>query len=425
MKSREWKKSTGSQRSFSSPESIQGGIKMSVLSNRAKSLKPSPTLAINAKAKTKQMQGIHVVSFGAGEPDFDTPRNIKAAAIKAIEEGFTKYTPVGGTDDLKDGIIKKFQRDNGLTYKRSEIIASCGGKHSFYNLATAIFDAGDEVIVPAPYWVSYPPMVALANATPIIVETTEKNEFKITPEDLKKAITPKTKALIINSPSNPTGSAYTKKELEKIAEIAISKNFFVISDEIYEKIVYDSFEFTSIASLGEEMKRRTIIVHGVAKTYAMTGWRIGYTAGSEEIISAMNNIQSQSTSNPTSIAKKAYAEALIGPQDDVAKMVAAFTKRRNYIIDRLNKIPGVSCYNPAGAFYAFPNFSSYYGRSYQGKKISNSTELADFFLDVARVAVVPGVEFGADPFERLSYATSMEDIREGLDRIEEALKKLT
>jgi len=397
---------------------------MNVLSSRAKSLKPSPTLAINAKAKSMQAQGIHVISFGAGEPDFDTPENIKQAAKKAIDDGFTKYTPVGGIDDLKDAIIKKFQRDNKLTYKRSEIIVSCGGKHSFYNLAQAIFDQGDEVIVPAPYWVSYPPMVALAGGSPVIVETIERNEFKITPDELKKAITPKTKALILNSPSNPTGSAYTKKELENLAEIAISKNFFVISDEIYEKIVYDGFEFKSIASLSNEIKKRTIIVHGVAKTYAMTGWRIGYTAGSEEIISAMNNIQSQSTSNPTSISQKASVEALIGPQREVDKMVSAFAQRRNYIVDRLNKIPGVSCYRPVGSFYVFPNFSSYYGKSYQGKKIENSTHLADFFLDVARVAVVPGIEFGADPFERLSYATSMEDIKEGVNRIEESLKKL-
>jgi aspartate aminotransferase len=397
---------------------------MTVLSNRAKSLKPSPTLAINAKAKSMLAQGIHVISFGAGEPDFDTPENIKQAAKKALDEGFTKYTPVGGIDELKDAIIKKFQRDSGLSYKRSEILVSCGGKHSFYNLAQAIFDQGDEVIIPAPYWVSYPPMVSLANATPVVVETTEKNEFKITPEALKKAITPRTKALIINSPSNPTGSAYTKKELEKIAEIALSKNVFVISDEIYEKIVYDGFKFTSIASLSEEMKKRTIIVHGVAKTYSMTGWRIGYTAGSEEIIAAMNNIQSQSTSNPTSISQKASVEALIGPQSEAEKMVSAFAQRRNYIVDRLNKMPGVSCYKPVGAFYVFPNFSSHYGKAYQGKKIENSTHLADYFLDVAKVAVVPGVEFGADPFERLSFATSLENIKEGLDRIEEAVKKL-
>jgi aspartate aminotransferase len=398
---------------------------MTLLSNRAKSLRPSPTLAINAKAKSMQSQGIQVISFGAGEPDFDTPDNIKKAAKKAIDDGFTKYTPVGGIDELKDAIINKFKSDSQLTYKRSEILVSCGGKHSFYNLAQAIFDQGDEVIIPAPYWVSYPPMVSLAGGSPVIVETTEKNEFKISPEDLKKALTPKTKALIINSPSNPTGSAYDKKELERIAEIAISNNFFVISDEIYEKIVYDGFKFISIASLSEQIKTKTIIVHGVAKTYAMTGWRIGYTAGSEEVIAAMNNIQSQSTSNPTSIAQKASVEALAGPQDEVGKMVSAFAQRRNYIVDRLNKMPGVSCYKPAGAFYVFPNFSSYYAKSYQGKKIENSTRLADFFLDVARVAVVPGVEFGADPFERLSYATSMEDIKEGLNRIEEALKKLS
>ena len=398
---------------------------MFILSSRARGLKPSPTLAINAKAKSMQAQGIKVVSFGAGEPDFDTPENIKRAAIKAIQEGFTKYTAVGGIDELKDAIIQKLKRDNQLTYKRSEVLVSCGGKHSFYNLAQALFDQGDEVIIPAPYWVSYPPMVLLAGAAPVIIGTREEDNFKITPEGLKRAITPKTKALVLNSPSNPTGSAYTKKDLERIAEIAISSNFFVISDEIYEKIVYEGFEFRSIASLGEEIRKRTIIVHGVAKTYAMTGWRIGYTAGPEEIISAMNNIQSQSTSNPTSISQKASVEALIGSQDEVKKMVSAFAQRRNYIVDRLNEIEGVSCYKPIGAFYVFPNFSHYYGRTYQGKKINNSTDLADFFLDVAKVAVVPGVEFGADPFERLSYATSMEDIREGIDRIEEALKRLS
>ena len=398
---------------------------MTVLSKRARGLKPSPTLAINAKAKAMQARGIKVISFGAGEPDFDTPENIKRAAVKAIQEGFTKYTPAGGIVELKDAIINKFQRDNRLTYKRSQIIVSCGGKHSFYNLAQALFDTGDEVIIPAPYWVSYPPMIALAEGTPVILETKEENGFKVTPEDLKKKITSKTKALIINSPSNPTGCAYTKEELEKIAEIAISRNFFVISDDIYEKIVYDGFQFLSIASFNDEIKNRTIIVHGVAKTYSMTGWRIGYTAGPEEIITAMDNIQSQSTSNPNSIAQKASIEALIGPQDEVDKMVKAFAERRRYIVDRMNRIPGVTCYNPAGAFYVFPNFSSYYSKSYQGKKIANSSGLADFFLDVARVAVVPGVEFGADKFERLSFATSMEDIREGVGRIEESLKKLT
>ena len=397
---------------------------MSVLSHRASGLKPSPTLAIQAKAKSMQAQGINVISFGAGEPDFDTPDNIKRAAVRAIEEGFTKYTAAGGIDELKEAILHKFQRDNGLTYKRAQILVSCGGKHSFYNLAQALFDRGDEVIVPAPYWVSYPPMVALAEATPVILETREQNGFKMTPEDLKTAITPRTKALIVNSPSNPTGGAYTKKELEMIAEIALSHGIFVISDEIYEKIIYDGFEFVSIASLGEEMKKRTLIVHGVAKTYSMTGWRIGYTAGPEEIIAAMTNIQSQSTSNPNSIAQKATIEALLGPQDEVDQMVHAFAQRRDIIVDRLNRIEGVTCFKPSGAFYAFPNFSSYFKSSYQGKKIGNSTGLAGFLLDVANVAVVPGIEFGADPFERFSFATSLENIREGLDRIEKALKKL-
>ena len=398
---------------------------MSILSSRAKELKPSPTLALTAKVKSMQAQGIRVISFGAGEPDFDTPAHIKQAAIQAIHEGFTKYTAVGGTDELKDAIIAKFQRDNHLTYKRSQVLASCGGKHSFYNLTQAILEEGDQVIIPSPYWVSYPPMVALTGATPIIVETHEQSDFKMTIDDFRKAITPRTKALILNSPSNPTGSAYTRKELERIADIAIEKNVLVLSDEIYEKIVYDDFQCVSIASLGEEIKRGTVIVHGVAKTYAMTGWRIGFAAGPEEIIAAMSNVQSQSTSNPNSIAQKASIEALVGPQDEVTKMVSAFAERRAYILDRLNKIPGVSCYKPAGAFYAFPNFSSTYGRSYQDQKIGDSTGLANYLLDVARVAVVPGIEFGTDRFIRLSFATSMEEIREGIDRIEEVLKKLT
>ncbi len=397
---------------------------MSLLANRAKNLKPSPTLAINAKAKAMTARGIHVVNFGVGEPDFDTPDNIKKAGIKAIEGGFTKYTPAGGIDELKDAVIEKFQRDNQLTFKRSQILVSCGGKHSIYNLAQALFDRGDEVIIPAPYWVSYPAIVELADAAPVIVDTEEKDDFKITPKKLLKAINPKTKALIINSPSNPTGSGYTREDLEKIAEIAVSKNIFIVSDEIYEKIVYDGFRSVSIASLGEETKKRTLIVHGVAKTYAMTGWRIGYTAGPEEIVSAMANIQSQSTSNPNSIAQKASVEALAGPQQEIDRMVSTFKERRAYIMARLTSIEGVSCYKPVGAFYVFPNLSFYYGRSYEGKKIGSSSDLAAFLLDVGKVALVPGAEFGADAFQRLSYATSMEDIKEGLNRIEEALKKL-
>jgi aspartate aminotransferase len=398
---------------------------MSILSQRAKELKPSPTLALTAKVKSMQAQGIRVISFGAGEPDFDTPTHIKQAAVQAIHEGFTKYTAVGGIDELKDAIITKFQRDNHLTYKRSQVLASCGGKHSFYNLTQAILEEGDQVIIPSPYWVSYPPMVALTGATAVIVETKEQDDFKITINDFRKAITSKTKAVILNSPSNPTGCAYTEKDLQKIADIAVEKNLLIISDEIYEKIVYDGFRCLSIASLGEEIKNRTVIVHGVAKTYAMTGWRIGFAAGPEEIIAAMSNVQSQSTSNPNSIAQKASIKALVGPQDDVVKMVSAFAERRTYIVDRLNNIPGVSCYKPLGAFYAFPNFSSTYEKAYQGQQIKNSTGLANYLLDAARVAVVPGIEFGADRFTRLSFATSMEEIREGIDRIEEALRKLT
>jgi len=404
---------------------MKEGTSMSILSHRARELKPSPTLALTAKVKSMQAQGVRVISFGAGEPDFDTPTHIKQAAIQAIHEGFTKYTAVGGTDELKDAIIAKFQRDNHLTYKRSQVLASCGGKHSFYNLTQAILEVGDQVIIPSPYWVSYPPMVTLTGATPVIVETREQDDFKMRINDFRKAITPKTKAVILNSPSNPTGCAYTEEELQKIADIAIEKNLLIISDEIYERIVYDGFRCVSIASLGEEIKKRTVIVHGVAKSYAMTGWRIGFAAGPEEIIAAMSNIQSQSTSNPNSIAQKASIEALMGSQDEVMKMVSAFTERRSYIVDRLNTIPGVSCYNPSGAFYAFPNFSSNYGKSYQGQQVGNSTGLANYLLDAARVAVVPGIEFGADRFLRLSFATSMEDIREGVDRIEEVLKKLT
>jgi len=398
---------------------------MSILSHRAKELKPSPTLALTAKVKSMQAQGLRVISFGAGEPDFDTPDYIKQAAIQAIHEGFTKYTAVGGTDELKDAIIAKFQRDNHLTYKRSQVLASCGGKHSFYNLTQAILEEGDQVIIPSPYWVSYPPMVALTGATPVIVETREQDDFKITINDFRKAITSKTKAVILNSPSNPTGCAYTEKELQKIADIAVEKNLLIISDEIYEKIVYDGFRCVSIASLGEEIKNRTVIVHGVAKAYAMTGWRIGFAAGPEEIIAAMSNVQSQSTSNPNSIAQKASIKALTGSQDDVVKMVSAFAERRTTIVDRLNNIPGVSCYKPSGAFYVFPNFSSTYDKAYQGQQIKNSTGLANYLLDAARVAVVPGIEFGADRFTRLSFATSMGEIREGIDRIEEALRKLT
>ena len=394
------------------------------LSKKTYSVKPSPTLAIDAKAKSLKASGVDVISFGVGEPDFDTPENIKEAAIKAIRSGFTKYTPVGGTDELKTAIIEKLKKDNGLIYEKNEIIVSCGAKHSLYNIAEALYDAGDEVILPAPYWVSYPDQIVLNSAAPVIVKTDEGNAFKITPEILKANLSKKTKALILNSPSNPTGLAYDRKSLEAIAEIAVKHDFYIISDEIYEKLIYDGFEHISIASLGGEIKQRTIVVNGISKSYAMTGWRIGFAAGPRDIINAMTNIQSQSTSNPTSISQKAAVEALTGTQDFILKMVSEFDKRRKYMVERLNNIKGVTCIKPVGAFYAFPNVSSYYGRSFKGNSIKSSMDLSAYLLDEAKVAVVPGAAFGDDRYIRLSYATSMENIQKGLDRIESALSNL-
>lgn len=394
------------------------------LSQRAMAIKPSPTLAIDAKAKALKAQGVDVIGFGVGEPDFDTPQNIKEAGISAIEKGFTKYCPVGGTDDLKDAIIEKLKKDNGLSYERGEIIVSCGAKHSLYNIAMTVLEKGDEVIIPAPYWVSYPDIVSLADATPVIVNTSEENGFKMTAEEFRKAITPRTKAVVINSPSNPTGSSYSRKELEKIAEVAVEKKILIISDDIYEKLVYDGFEFVSIASLGKEVRDITIVVNGVSKAYAMTGWRIGYAAGAKEIITAMTNIQSQSTSNPTSIAMKASTEALAGPQDAVDSMVKEFDKRRVYMVERLNKIKGITCLRPNGAFYAFPNITGLLGRSFNGKILKTSSDVAAFLLDEVKVALVPGSAFGAEGYLRLSYATSQEKIKEGIDRIEKALGML-
>ncbi len=394
------------------------------LSKKAYSVKPSPTLAIDAKAKSLKTSGVDVISFGVGEPDFDTPENIKEAAIKAIREGFTKYTPVGGIDELKTAIIDKLKKDNGLAYERNEIIVSCGAKHSLYNIAEALYDIGDEIILPAPYWVSYPDQIVLNGAVPVIVKTDEKNSFTITPEILQANLSKKTKALILNTPSNPTGLAYDRKNLEAIAELAVKHDFYIVSDEIYEKLTYDGFEHVSIASLGNEIKQRTIVVNGLSKSYAMTGWRIGYAAGPKDLISAMTNIQSQSTSNPTSIAQKAAVEALTGTQDFILEMVSEFDRRCKYMFERLNKIDGVACIKPVGAFYAFPNVSSYYGRSFKGNLINSSMDLSTYLLDEAKVAVVPGSAFGDDGYIRLSYATSMENVKKGLDRIEIALSNL-
>ncbi len=390
-----------------------------MLSNRAKEIKPSPTLAIDSKAKAMKAEGLDVISFGVGEPDFDTPENIKEAAIKALRDGFTKYTAVGGTDKLKDAIIRKLEADNGLRYGRGEIVVSCGAKHSLYNAMQALLDPGDEVIIPAPYWVSYPEQAALAGATPVIVKTLEADRFLLTAEAFEKSITKKTKALVLNSPSNPTGFSYDSEALGRIAEIAVRNGVYIISDEIYEKLLYDGARHVSIASFGEEVKKRTVVINGVSKAYSMTGWRIGYAAGPAPLIKAMTSIQSQSTSNPASISQAAAVEALSGPQDSVARMAAEFDKRRRRIVEALNTIDGIRCVPPTGAFYVFPNTRALYGRS---PEISSSSKLAMYLLEKAMVAVVPGDAFGDDDFIRLSYATGIGQIEEGVERIRKALE---
>ncbi|MDQ5986924.1 MAG: Aspartate/prephenate aminotransferase [Syntrophus sp. SKADARSKE-3] len=392
------------------------------LAHRISTIKPSPTLAIMAKANALRAEGRDIISFSAGEPDFDTPQHIKLAAIKAIEDGFTKYTAVGGIDELKDAIAGKLMRDNNLSYRRNEIVVSCGAKHTLYNLAQILFEEGDEVIIPAPYWVSYSDIVVLTGATPVIVQTSETSDFKMSPEQLKKAMTGKTKAVILNSPCNPTGAAYTKADIEALAAVIEETDIVVISDDIYEKILYDGFEFFSIASCSESLKKRTVVINGVSKAYAMTGWRIGYAAGPEEIIAAMVKLQSQNTSNPTSISQKASVEALNGDQAPVAQMAVEFEKRRSVIVNALNNISGLTCRMPQGAFYAFPNVSGLYGRSLGGKIINGSSDVAAYLLDAANVAVVPGADFGDDRYIRLSYATSMALIEEGTKRIKAAIE---
>ncbi|MCX7857606.1 MAG: pyridoxal phosphate-dependent aminotransferase [Deltaproteobacteria bacterium] len=395
-----------------------------MLSTRAKSLKPSPTLAISAMEKTLKAKGIDVAGFGAGEPDFPTPDHIKEAAIKAINDNFTRYTPATGTDELKDAVMDKFKRDNGLSYTREEVIITCGGKHALFNLFQAILDDGDEVIIPVPYWVSYPAMVELCGGKPVFLETYEEDEFEIDVKRLKSLVNPRTKAIVLNYPSNPAGSVYSTKTLEEVGKIAVEKNLLIISDEIYEKIAYEGYNHISIASIDEKVKERTIICHGVSKTYSMTGWRIGFAAGNKDIIKAMGNIQSQSTSNPTSISQVAALAALTGPQEPVKQMVAEFLKRRDYIVRELNAIPDIKCFNPKGAFYVFPNFSSALGKKHGDKMINSSTSLTEVLLESYHVAVVPGVEFGKEGYLRLSFATSMDVIEKGLKRIKEAISSL-
>lgn len=396
-----------------------------MLSIRARSIKQSPTLAIDTRAKAMKADGFDIVNFGVGEPDFDTPENVKEAAIKAIRDGFTKYTPVDGIKPLKDVIIEKFKNDNGLDYTREEIIVSCGAKHSLYNIAQALLSPGDEVLIPSPYWVSYPDQVLLNDSVPVFVKTYEDDSFMVKPEAIEHHITEKTKVLILNSPSNPTGLTYMKKNLEQLAEIALKYNLFVISDEIYEKLLYDGVMHTSIASLGDEIKSKTIVVNGLSKSYAMTGWRVGYAAGPKEIIKAMTNIQSQSTSNTNSIAQMAALEALRGPQDFINVMLAEFDKRRRFLVNKLNAIPGISCISPTGAFYAFPNTSKLYGKAMNNKIISSSSDFALHLLDHAKVALVHGGAFGDDNHVRISYATSIEEIQKGINSIKDAVQKLS
>ncbi len=391
------------------------------ISEKAKGVSPSPTLFLDAKYKQMKKQGIPVVGFGAGEPDFETPDNVKDAAIKAIRDGFTRYTPASGTLELKQAICAKLKRDSGLDYAPENIVVSNGGKHSLTNVFMAICEPGDEVIIPAPYWVSYPEMVKMADGVPVFLNTTEESSFKFSAQELESHITPKTRALILNTPSNPTGMVYTRAELEQIAEIAVKHNIYVVFDEIYEKLVYEGVH-VNIATLGEKIKELTIVVNGMAKAYAMTGWRIGYTASNAAVAKAMSNIQSHATSNPNSIAQAASVEALNGDQSSVAMMRAEYIKRRDYMVERINSIDGISCREPHGAFYVFMNVKELLGMEHYGKMINTASELCDDILDRALVALVPSEGFGIDGYVRLSYATSMDTIREGLDRIEKYIK---
>ncbi len=394
------------------------------ISKKISSISPSETLAISAKVKQMRKEGIDVVGFGAGEPDFDTPNHIKEAAKKALDEGFTKYTPSSGIEELRKAVCKKFKNDNNLDYSPEEILVSCGAKHSLFNAILTLCEENDEVLLPSPYWVSYIEMIKVADAVPIILKTTKENSFKITSQQLKKAITPKTKLLILNSPSNPTGMIYTKEELTSISKILVEKDIFCISDEIYEKIIYDDTKHISIASLGKEIKKRTVVINGVSKSYSMTGWRIGYAAGPSDIIQAMGNLQSHSTSNPTSISQKAALAALEGTQEPLYAMVKEFAKRRDYIVQRFNSLNGISCLNPQGAFYVFPDVSQIIGKRFKKEKIKDSLSLTQILLTEANVAIVPGSAFGSDDNLRLSYATSIDNIVKGLDRIEELIGKI-
>ena len=394
------------------------------LSKKAAAVKPSSTLAITAKAKELKAQGKDVVGFGAGEPDFNTPENICEAAIKAIKDGFTKYTPASGTNELKAAISKKFKEFNGLDYDTDQIVISNGGKHSLTNIFTALINPGDEVIIPAPFWLSYPEIVKLAGGVPVIVTTTKEQNFKLTAEDLAAAVTDKTKALVLNTPNNPTGMLYTEEELRAIAKVAVEKDFYVVADEMYEMLVYGEQKHISIASLGKDIYDRTITCSGLAKSYAMTGWRIGYTGSSKEIAKMMGSVQSHQTSNPNSIAQKAAVEALTGPQDSVKKMHAEFDKRRKYMYKRICDMDLLDTLEPMGAFYVFVDGSAVLGKSYKGTKIESVPQMADILINEYNTAIVPCAVFGFPDCFRLSYAISIEQIEKGLDRIEKFIGEL-
>lgn len=395
------------------------------LAARVSRIAPSPTLAMAAKAKAMAAQGLDVIDFSAGEPDFDTPDPVKAAAEEAIRAGFTKYTPSSGIDELRGAIADKLRTDLGVRYEKSQILVSCGAKHSLYNLAEALLEAGDEIIIPIPYWVSYSDQALLNDATPVFLETTEAQEYAVHAAALERLITPRTKAIIVNSPCNPTGATYDRATLEEIASVAVRHDLLVISDEIYEKVLYDGAAHVSIASLGSEIAARTVIINGVSKAYAMTGWRIGYAAGPQELLTAMANIQSQSTSNPCSIAQKAAVAALRLGEPFTVKMVEEFSRRRTTIVNGLNKIPGVRCQMPRGAFYAFPNIKGVLGKQGPSGMLKTPNDVAQYLLNEAKIATVPGEPFGSREHLRLSYATSMTSITNGLERLEEAFAQLT
>ena len=394
------------------------------LSRKAQAIEPSLTLAITAKAKEMKEKGIDVISFSAGEPDFNTPKNIINAAIKAMEDGNTKYTSVNGILQLREAICKKFKDDNGLEYNPSQIVVSTGAKQSLANTFLAILNPGDEVIVSTPYWVSYPELIKLADGKPVFVEGDEKSNYKFTKENLEKAVTAKTKAIVLNTPNNPTGTIYNKEELEVIADFAKKYNIIIISDEMYEKLIYDNENHISIASLSKDAYERTIVINGLSKSYAMTGWRIGYCAASEKIAKLMISIQSHVTSNVCSITQYAALEALNGPQDEITKMINEFEKRRNYMINRIESIDNLSIVKPKGAFYIMINIENCLCKEINGKILNDSMEFCASLLENEKLAVIPGKAFGLNNYIRVSYATSMEAIKEGLNRIESFIKKL-